>query len=63
MLNDMIYKNVCELVKKSGTNDPFVIAKDKGILVILNHKLEKLKGIYTIIKKNRIITVNSNLPE
>ena len=52
-----------KLVKKSGTRNPFRIAKDIGIKVMFVNDFEKLKGVYRVIKRNRWIFINSNLSE
>ena len=52
-----------QLVKRCDTRDPFKIAKDLGIKVMFVDEFEKLKGVYRVIKRNRWIFINSNLPE
>lgn len=63
MYNDTIFLQVSKILKKSDNRNPFDIAKELGIMVILDDNLNKLKGMYSIIKRNRIIIINSNLPE
>lgn len=63
MYIDTITPRVNKILKNSDTRNPFTIAKDLGIMVLLNDSLSKLKGMYCVIKRNRIITINSNLPE
>lgn len=57
------FDDVSSRIKKSGTRNPFIIAEDSGIMLLFNSNLNKLKGMYQIIKRNRIITINDNLPE
>lgn len=58
---DEIYKKANKLKQKLKTNDPFRIAEDCGIMVIMNKDFTDLKGLYTIIKRKRIIIINANL--
>ena len=61
MLSESICEMAKKLVKKHDTRNPFEIAKEAGIKVMFDSDLNKLKGMYTIIKSNRIIIINSNL--
>lgn len=58
-----IYDTVQKKLKKSRTRNPFTIAEENGIMLIFDSNLNKMKGMYTIIKRNRIIIINSNLSE
>lgn len=58
-----IYDSVQSKIKKSRTRNPFTIAEDNGIMLIFDANLNKMKGMYTIIKRNRIIIINDNMPE
>ena len=58
-----IYDSVQSKIKKSRTRNPFTIAEDNGIILIFDSNLNKMKGMYTIIKRNRIIILNDNMPE
>lgn len=58
-----IYDSVQNKIKKSRTRNPFTIAEDNGIMLIFDSNLNKMKGMYTIIKRNRIIILNDNMPE
>ena len=58
-----IYDSVQSKIKKSRTRNPFTIAEDNGIMLIFDSNLNKMKGMYTIIKRNRIIILNDNMPE
>lgn len=51
------------LVKRFQTRDPFQIAEDLGIHVMECPDLGSLKGMYTIIKRNRYILLNNQLDE
>lgn len=57
-----IYKKAQALIRKSGTNNPFVIASDNNIMVKKVTDFKRLKGLYTVIKRKRIIILNGNLP-
>lgn len=57
-----IYRKAQLLIKKSGTNNPFVIASDNNIMVKTVTDFKRLKGLYTVIKRKRIIILNGNLP-
>ncbi len=52
-----------KLVSNSGSRNPFTIASDLGIEVIFCDDFDTLKGMYSIIKRNRFIFINSNLDE
>ena len=58
-----IYDSVQSKIKKSRTRNPFTIAEDNGIMLIFDSNLNKMKGMYTIIKRNRIIILNDNMSE
>ena len=60
---EYITKKGAKLVQRCGTRDPFKIAKEIGINVMFVDDFEKLKGVYRVIKRNRWIFINSNLPE
>ncbi len=63
MKHDYITKLGASLVRKSGTRDPFVIAKDLGIEVLFCDQFQKLKGMYRVIQRNRFIFINDHLSE
>jgi len=50
------------LIKQYETRDPFRIAGELGIHVEYKD-LGKLKGMYTVIKRNRFAVINNNLDE
>lgn len=60
---DLITQKGAKLVEKYGTRDPFQIAKELGIKIMFVDNFDKLKGVYRVIKRNRWIFINSNLPE
>lgn len=60
---DEIYRKTHSLIKKSGTNDPFIIASDNNIMIRSSTDFRELKGLYTIIKRKRIIIINENLSD
>ncbi len=60
MFADKIHQKVGFLIRKYNTCDPFKIANDAGVMVI-SKDFKDLKGMYTIIKRKRIIIINSNL--
>lgn len=57
--NETITKNVRELLKKYDTRDPFRIAARLGIEVMYTDSLNRLKGMYRVIKRNRFIILNN----
>ena len=61
MFADEINKKVAAIIKKFGTNDPFLIANEMGIMVRFSNDFKKLKGLYTIIKRKRVIIINNNI--
>lgn len=44
-----------KLVKRCGSRDPFEIARQLGINVMLCENFGSLKGMYRVIKRNRFI--------
>ena len=52
-----------KLVKRCGSRDPFEIAKQLGINVMLCDNFGSLKGMYRVIKRNRFIFLNNSLDE
>ena len=48
------------LVKRCGTRDPYLIAQDLGIKVVLCN-FKKQRGAYKVILRNRFIFLNQNL--
>ena len=51
---------VDKLVKKYGTRDPFRLADELGVIVQFSD-LKSLSGLYTPMKKQRVILLNSGL--
>lgn len=63
-ISDPIATLAYRLTERYGTRDPFVIAEQLGIEVIYVSTLNRLKGMYCIIKGVRFIFLNhSNLPQ
>jgi Zn-dependent peptidase ImmA (M78 family) len=61
-MNNNIIKQARLLMRRSGSNDPFRIARDTGIDVRFCD-LGSLKGMYACIKRNRFIVINNNINE
>ena len=53
----------CKLVKRYDTRNPFEIADQLGIEVMLCENFGSLKGMYRVIKRNRFIFLNKDLDE
>ena len=53
----------CKLVKRCDTRNPFEIADQLGIEVMLCENFGSLKGMYRVIKRNRFIFLNKDLDE
>lgn len=51
------------LVRRFGSRDPFEIARQLGIEVMLRADFGALKGMYCVIKRNRFIFLNGGLDE
>lgn len=51
------------LVKRCGTRDPFNIARQLGIEVMLCNDFGPLKGMYRVVKRSRFIFINADLSE
>lgn len=63
MFADEIYTKTQKLIKKYKTCDPFEIAAASGIMIKMCDNFNELKGLYTIIKRKRIIMLNSSLSD
>ena len=50
------------LIRKYGTNDPFIIADNLGI-IILHRNLRNTLGFFSHYKRFRFIHLNNNVPE
>lgn len=61
MAKSYIKKIVKDLKKKYKTNDPYQIAREKDIEII--YAPLNIWGMYKYINKNKVIFINSNLPE
>ena len=53
-------QKAAELKRKFKTSDPFVIAEGLGISVRYADSFKQLKGMYTVIARNRFIFLNAN---
>ena len=51
------------LAARYHTRDPFQIAEALGIEVLFRDDFTRLKGAYCVIKRQRFIFINSNLPQ
>lgn len=63
MRDEFIHKEARRIVRRCGTRNPFRIADDLGIEVIINNDFNELKGMYKIIHRCRFIFINGNLRE
>lgn len=59
---DIIQSAAQKLVSQCGSRDPFRIAKELGIEVEVKD-IGSLKGMYTVIKRNRFIVISDRLDE
>lgn len=60
MLSEYLHSTAEKLIRAFG-DSPFEIAEGIGIKVILNYEFSKLCGMYTVIKRRRIIILNGNM--
>jgi len=51
------------LIKKYNTRDPFRLADELGIMLRYSDSLGSLLGLYTVVLRNRVIILNSDLGE
>ena len=56
-----IHEAAQRLIHRCNSRDPFEIAKEIGIKLRYNHRFTALKGMYIVVERNRVITLNSNL--
>lgn len=61
MFADYIREKANKKVRIHDTRDPFMIAKESGVHVEVRYDFKRLKGMYSIIKRNRFIFINGNL--
>jgi Zn-dependent peptidase ImmA (M78 family) len=62
-VTDPAIRKARQLIARYKTCDPFEIAAAVGIREIVYEKLDRLKGMYTCIKRNRFIVINDSLNE
>lgn len=60
---ESIKKMADKLVKKAGSRNPFVVADEMGINIKYINDFKTLKGMYTVILRNRFIFINAALTE
>lgn len=58
-----IIKKVNKLVKTYGTRNPFILAKELGIIVLEREYSPKTKGFYIKTLRNKFIFINSLLDD
>ena len=63
MISGLIHSATKKLIAKTGTRNPFRIAKEIGVHVFYRNDFVRLKGMYKVILRNRFIFVNANLDE
>lgn len=51
------------LIQKFGTRDPFIIARELGIVVLLRNDFKRQKGAFMVLKRISFIFINANLSE
>lgn len=51
------------LIRRYGTRDPFRLAREIGVEILYADTLNRLKGMYRVIRRNRFIILNSRNPE
>lgn len=61
-MNEYIKRVVMNLKKKYNTNCPYELARELGIVLIIE-PLGKPLGMYQFIKKNKVIWLNSSMDE
>ena len=52
-----------KLIRKFKTRDPFAIARELGIEVLLRNDFKRQKGVFKVIANNAFIFINANLSE
>ncbi len=60
--HDRITERANCLIEKHQTRNPFDIAVSLGIQIIYSDELNRLKGLYRVIKRNRFIILNGKNP-
>jgi len=63
MTSKIIHESALKLLKRCDSRNPFKIAEEIGVHVLFRNDFVQLKGMYTIIKRNRFIFINANLDE
>ena len=58
-LAQSIHEAVGQLAKRHGTRDPFRLAHALGIHILRVDSLNRLKGFYRVIERNRFIFLNA----
>lgn len=62
MKQEFFYQVGGHLVERCKTRNLLAIAGDLGIKVMYCENFGPLKGMYRVIKRNRFISINSDLP-
>ncbi len=63
MHTDYLIQTGARLVKRFCSRDPYCIADGLGITVLECPDFGSLKGMYTVVKRNRFICLNQDLDE
>ena len=63
MIDKRVFTLPKRLIRKYGTRDPFVIAEELGINIIMCSEFKRQKGAFRVIAKNPFIFINANLSE
>lgn len=58
-----IYEEAEALKSKHGTNDPFSIIKEKGIILKYCYNFDKTQGYYYVLNGYRYIGINGNMDD
>ena len=62
-MKNTVYDGVQRFVKRYGTREPEILARELGIEVKYNGAFKDLKGFYNVINRKRYIVINDNLSE
>jgi len=63
MRAEQLARTGSRLVSRFGMRDPFAIAQGLDVEVLFCDGFGSLKGMYKVIKRNRFIFINQDLPE
>ena len=61
MTNQDTYRIPARIIRKIGTRNPFVLAKELGVHVMMRNDFDRQKGAFAMVLNVPFIFINANL--